>query len=264
LVALLQSCLLQGCLIERLSLQPSDAAVDTRTDAFGDVDAFRALDAFSDIDGALDASVPVPDAFVVVPDAFVPVPDAFVPVPDAFVPLPDAFDCSRVTEACNAIDDDCDTRVDEGACSIGGAACVSSVFRGRVYLVCTSSANWDTARTHCQALGDPSSTDDVGYDLVSLTPPEETDFALGVTASDVWVGLGEDGGRVPGATNENWRWLDGATVLNRDRYGIRQDSGSALQCGRMLGNPSATESVFRDSPCGEARPFMCEAAIRSR
>jgi hypothetical protein len=251
LVALLQSCLLQGCLIERLSLQPSDAAVDTRTDAFGDVDAFRALDAFSDIDAASDAFVVAPDAFVVVPDAFVVVPDAFVPVPDAFVPVPDAFDCARVTEACNAIDDDCDTRVDEGACVVGGMTCRSSVFGTRVYLVCPVSQTWNAARASCAALGSE-------YGFAVLRDSELSDVntlgdVTGMSGNRTWVGLTDDGGRVAGASEATWYWTDGAL---ESRFTRRTDDED---CGAIFG-----DGFFGDRPCESLHWFLCEAPVRPR
>jgi len=224
--------LLQGCIINRGPLQPAEGGVGV--DAFG-ADAFRvdaAIDAFSEFDVlAFDAGVDAGTAS-----------DVYTP-PDVFVARDAPVGCRA--ETCNTIDDDCDGLVDEGACMSGGEGCTASMFEGRVYLLCTRAANWDEARAACRALGYP--------DLAVLRGAPEIAFAHGLLAADTWVGLSDDGGRIPGASETMFWWVDGAAETT-----YSEDNGGE-DCGTLRRDGS-----FGDRNCGSDYDFMCEAPIASR
>jgi hypothetical protein len=163
----------------------------------------------------VDAFVEVPDAFLAAPDAFVPSPDAFAPMPDAFVPPPDAFVprtdasvvCSPTAETCNGRDDDCNGLVDDRACGarvIGGAFVTCEAYsRGTsAYLVCGFVTDWDDARATCRGFSP-------AYDLVAFSDGGEQDAVRAWLPADAWIGLTDSPSRVPGASDERYRWVDG-------------------------------------------------------
>lgn len=171
-------------------------------------------------------------------DAFVPGQvDAFSP--DAFI-APDAFDCARVPETCNARDDNCDLQVDEGAC--GG--CEASVYDGSVYLVCRGARDWDDARAACTAFGS-------GYGLAVLSSDMESAFAQSTARVEVWVGLTDDGARVAGASEGNFRWLDGTRGEVSVDGDILENCAVLRQSGALLG----------DRICLLTYPYLCEARV---
>jgi hypothetical protein len=204
-----------GCIVDRSPLDlgrdagPPVLAIDTGTTG---VDAFvEPPDAY--VPPGIDAFVAPPDAFVAPPDAFVAPPDAFVAPPDAFV-APDARPvCVPTPEVCNGRDDDCNGTVDDGAC---GATVMSGAFvtceaRGRgssAYLVCDFFARWDQARAVCRSFAS-------AYDLVAFADGAEQDAVRAWLPGNAWIGLTDSPSRVPGASDENYRWVDGTAPTFR-------------------------------------------------
>ena len=230
--------LLPGCFLERGALGPNEEAVDApgadapqddvlRPDAA--VDAYSALDAY------------VNDVGI----------DAFVPDVGTDAPMPDAFDCSAITEACNARDDNCDGQVDEGACIVDGETCRPSVFGARVYLVCPLGRDWDEARALCTGLGS-----DYGFAVLRGSELASVNMIGDVRGKGfiTWVGLSDDGGRIPGASEGRWWWTDNAAENDYSESTGNQD------CGVIRGDDGA----YGDRDCGSDHWFLCEAAIRPR
>lgn len=229
--------LLPGCLIRREPLGTTDSAVDAPTP-----DARSIEDAFT----AGDARV-TPDAFVTV-DAFV-TPDARVTV-DAYV-APDTIDCATNRETCNATDDNCDGQVDEGACVVEGETCRPSVFGDRVYLVCPLGRDWDESRALCTGLGSGYAFAVLrGSELASVNMIGDVRSAGFIT----WVGLSDDGGRIPGASEGSWWWTDNAAESDYAESTNNQD------CGVIRGD----DGNYGDRDCGNDHWFLCEAPIRPR
>lgn len=246
------AALAPGCLIDRAALGApgEDAAVGPGADAYAAPGTDAALDARrADLP---DASVPATDD-AWAPDAYVLPPDAFAP-PDAPAPA-----CVPVLEECNALDDDCDGTVDDGACFVrttGGdsVACTTLTRAGRSYLFCRPTAGWNLARTLCMGFAGGA------YDLVSFSDGAEQDAVRGLLERNAWMGLSDDPARISGASDEDYRWLDGA----RPSY-TAWDSGepsTARTAGCVLLRMDGTwDAASCDEPDNTAS-FVCEAAIR--
>lgn len=268
-VAAACALLSSACLIDRAAIGGDpDAGVADPPDARLVVDVYVAPGEDAALDAPVvvepDAFVPgadawAPDAFVpLVPDAFVPTPDAFVDPPDAFVP-PDAFITPIcVPETCNARDDDCDGTVDNGACSVmltggGSSVCTAFTRAGRSYLFCRPEGTWNVARSWCRSFAGGA------YDLTAFANGAEQDAVRGAIDVRVWIGMSDDPMRIPAASDEDFRWVDGSSP-SFDAW-LDGEPSTSRTAGCVL---LRTDGEWDAGSCNDdsnTEAWVCEAAV---
>jgi len=144
------------------------------------------------------------------------------------------------TEVCDALDDDCNGLRDETGCT----GCTVEDTADHVYLFCTGSAAWDTARAQCL---------DWGYDLVTISDAEEEawldDVGASITTSAWYSGYND----IDAEGSFVWASGEGSTYTNWSS-GEPNDSGGE-DC--MEWQWSGTR--WNDCACTTALPYVCES-----
>jgi hypothetical protein len=152
---------------------------------------------------------------------------------------PDAANCASDG------DPECDWFADRGAHERGGAAATGDPLCGAAhdwsndhrYWACPAPIGWSAAAAYCGALG--------GY-LASATTAAENDFVAGLLDSPLWLGASDADGEWAWAADEPWDF---------DAWGDGQPSGAdGADCLTL----DPVDASWSDSPCGAARPFVCE------
>jgi hypothetical protein len=155
-------------------------------------------------------------------------------------------------ESCDGVDNDCSAGTAE-TCNNGCQPRVN-VATGKRYLFCTTSQNWDSARTLCMA---------EGFDLAIVGDEAENAF-LDSTGGSIqggswWIGAGD---RI---TEDQWLWVDGTPFWQgrsngqpiEGRYrtwaGNEPNNDGDEDCGELR-----DDGNWNDNKCTASIRFICE------
>jgi len=106
-------------------------------------------------------------------------------------------------------------------------------FKGYCYMVRSEEKTQADAQAYCQQKG---------ANLASINNADEESFIMGISSSNVWIGLKKIGG--------SYTWVDGSPVSFQN---WKSDASKTQECVHLL-----YAGTWQDDQCSTARTFVCK------
>ncbi|XP_036067617.1 C-type lectin domain family 4 member K-like [Oryzias melastigma] len=117
-------------------------------------------------------------------------------------------------------------------------------FRGSLYYMSTTTANWQTSRDYCVSKG---------ADLVIINDAAENNFARGFKQG-IWLGLYKEGSR--------WKWVDGSYLSSSVSYWIpKEPNNTGGREDRVEIQYFNYFNCWNDSPQTNKNYWICEKKV---